>query len=229
MGGRWCGEEIFRENYFGRILVWNLFHKQNGRRFIFWNGLLKVLPAFRKNISSTIKGGTTTLFCLDNWLEGRAPADIWPHVFQSSNEKEGMVRELLNRVVEFPLGDSPRECSLIASFSLQNSTDRDVRHWKLSPNGVFSVKSFYHFLNDGGLRCRWTPSILKGCYPKKINLFNWLAWDDKILTLQNLANRRSNFLQDITCVMCHAEVESSDHLLIQSRGFSYLELFQSFV
>ncbi|XP_039140432.1 uncharacterized protein LOC120277641 [Dioscorea cayenensis subsp. rotundata] len=75
-GVRWCGAEIFRENYFGSRPTWNLFHKQYGRRSVFWNGILKILPAFRKNICSLVKEGSTTLFWLDNWVEGRAPADI---------------------------------------------------------------------------------------------------------------------------------------------------------
>ncbi|XP_039141329.1 uncharacterized protein LOC120278666 [Dioscorea cayenensis subsp. rotundata] len=216
LGGRWCGGEIFRENYFGSRPTWNLYNKQYSRRSVFWNGILKVLPAFWKNISSLVKGGSSTLFWLDNWVEGRVPADIWPHLFESSRDKEGTVRDLLNRELAFPFGDFPREGSLITTFRLQNSTIKDGRHWKLSSNGMFSVKSFYQFLNDGGIRCRWTPSILKGGCPRKVNLFNWLAWDNKILTLQNLADRRCNVLHDITCVMCHAEVESADHLLTQS-------------
>ncbi|XP_039113709.1 uncharacterized protein LOC120249266 [Dioscorea cayenensis subsp. rotundata] len=215
LGGRWCGGEIFRENYFGSRPTWNLYHKQYGRRSVFWNGILKVLPAFRKNISSSVKGGSSTLFWLDNWVEGRAPADIWPHLFESSRDKEGTVRDLLNMELAFPFGDFPREGSLITTFRLQNSTIKDGRHWKLSSNGMFSVKSFYQFLNDGGLHCRRTPSILKGGCTRKVNLFNWLTWDNKILTLQNLADRRCNVLHDITCVMCHAEVESADHLLTQ--------------
>lgn len=77
--------------------------------------------------------------------------------------------------------------NLIINFRLQVCVECNIRRWRLSSNGVFTVKSFYQFLNDGELRCGWTPIILKGYCPKKVNLFNWLAWDDKILTLQNLA------------------------------------------
>ncbi|XP_039144849.1 uncharacterized protein LOC120282161 [Dioscorea cayenensis subsp. rotundata] len=190
LGARWCGAEIFRENYFGSRPTWNLFHKQYCRRSVFWNGILKILPAFWKNICSLVKGGSTTLFWLDNWVEGRAPADIWPHLFLSSRDKEGTVRDLFNGGLTLPFGNFSREGSQITSLCLQNCAIKDDRSWGLSSNGVFSVRSFYHFLNDGGLRCRWTPSILKGCCPRKINLFNWLVWDNKILTLQNLAIRR---------------------------------------
>lgn len=49
---------------------------------------------------------------------------------------------------------------------------------------------------------------------KNFNMFDWFARDNKILTLGNLALRRCNLLHSITCVMCHADVESADHLLI---------------
>lgn len=33
-----------------------------------------------------------------------------------------------------------------------SSLSRDRSGWKLTGNGLFTVKSFYNFLNDGGLR-----------------------------------------------------------------------------
>lgn len=95
-------------------------------------------------------------------------------------------------------------------------------------NGVSTVKSFNNFLNDGGLHCGWTPAILKGFYPKKINLFNWLARENKILLLENLAVLRCNLLHSIGCVMYYCDIESADHLLIHCpSGIFYLELFWS--
>lgn len=110
---------------------------------------------------------------------------------------------------EFPTWENLR----IAIMSCPNSI-KDVKRWTLAANGIFSVRTFYNFLNDGGLRCRWTATVLKGPYPKKINLFNWLAWDNKILTLENLALCRCNLLQITTCVMCHAGTENVEYLLL---------------
>lgn len=55
-----------------------------------------------------------------------------------------------------------------------------------------------------------------------INIFNWLAWDNKILTLENLILRRCNLLRTATCVMCHAYIETNDHLLLLWLGVSYI-------
>jgi len=45
-------------------------------------------------------------------------------------------------------------------------------------------------------------------------LFNWLAWKNKILTLENLSIRRCNKLPTATCVFCHAEIESINHIFL---------------
>lgn len=160
------------------------------------------------NLVASMGNGATTLFWLDNWVESRALADIWPHLFLGTPNKEGTVRDLANKA-----GDSPWIRSIVDNLTNNHSLDR--KHWRLTANRVFTVKSFYNFLNDGGLRCRWTPIILKGYCPKKVSMFNWLAWDDKILSLENLTRKRCNFVLTTTCVMCHAEVESANHLLIQ--------------
>lgn len=47
VGGRWCGEAIFRENYFRRSPSWNLYQQQGSRRSFLWRGFLHALPAFR--------------------------------------------------------------------------------------------------------------------------------------------------------------------------------------
>lgn len=103
----WCGKDIIRENYFKGIPTWNLFHKQRGQWSFFWNDILHSLPAFRKNLCLIIHNWAITLFWLDNWVDGCAPADIWPLLFQVSQYKEGTIREFANRTLEIPLADSP--------------------------------------------------------------------------------------------------------------------------
>lgn len=49
-----------------------------------------------------------------------------------------------------------------------------------------------------------TPTLLRNNCPRKINLFNWLAWDNKILTIENFSNRCCNKLPTTTCILCQA-------------------------
>ncbi|XP_039123586.1 uncharacterized protein LOC120260211 [Dioscorea cayenensis subsp. rotundata] len=81
-------------------------------------------------------------------------------------------------------------------------------------NEVFSVKSFYNFLNEGGLQCPISSWLWRNNYPRKVNLFNWLTWKNKILTLENLEKQCFNKLPTATCVFCHAGIELVDHLFL---------------
>lgn len=91
----------------------------------------------------------------------------------------------------------------------------DKKRWSLNASGVFSVKSLYNLLNDGDVRCEIAKFFWKNICPKKISIFNWLAWNNKILTMENLELRRCNRLPTTTCVMCHGDTESADHLFLK--------------
>lgn len=84
-------------------------------------------------------------------------------------------------------------------FSSNWGTFRDKKWWSLTANGTFSVKSFYNFLNDWGMRCLISSWFWHSNYQGKINVFNWLAWKNKILSLENLAKRRCNRLLLMWC------------------------------
>ncbi|XP_039123503.1 uncharacterized protein LOC120260129 [Dioscorea cayenensis subsp. rotundata] len=66
----------------------------------------------------------------------------------------------------------------------------------------------------GDCVCPLAKFFWKRLCPKKINIFNWLAWKDRILTLEKLASRGCNRLPMATCVLCHAAIESVDHLFL---------------
>ncbi|XP_039135885.1 uncharacterized mitochondrial protein AtMg00310-like [Dioscorea cayenensis subsp. rotundata] len=106
-GSHWCGENILHANYYSNFPMWNLFHTHGRRRSFFWNGVLHSLPAFRKNLSSQIRNGANTLFWLDNWVEGRASADIWPQLFQVALYKEDSIRDFMSRLPMAPLSNLP--------------------------------------------------------------------------------------------------------------------------
>ncbi|XP_039114040.1 uncharacterized protein LOC120249550 [Dioscorea cayenensis subsp. rotundata] len=219
---RWCGKAILSEIYYRNSPMWNLYHKHCRRRSFFWNGIMYSLPTFRKNLISISRNGASTLFWLDNWVEGRAPAELWPHVYQSALHQDVTIRDFLSNTSMSLLSDSPKWRNLINFAMALTSEENDEKRWSLTANGCFSVKLFYNFLNDGGLRCATTPVILKSICPKKINLFNWLAWDNKILTLDNLALRRCNLLHSTTCVLCNAAIETTDHLLLHCSFASHI-------
>ena len=94
------------------------------------------------------------------------------------------------------------------------SKRKDNCIWTLTPNDCFFVWSFYRILVAGGQQCKIIPIILKSLCLQKINTFNWLAWDNKFITLDNLTTRGCNRLPTTTCILCHGVIETADHLFI---------------
>ena len=65
----------------------------------------------------------------------------------------------------------------------------DSLFWKLTPNGVFDVRSFYNSLSAPPTfpfpwKCIWRSKV-----PKRVSFFLWTAARDSILTIDNLVKR----------------------------------------
>ncbi|XP_039130342.1 uncharacterized protein LOC120266746 [Dioscorea cayenensis subsp. rotundata] len=166
-------------------------------------------------VSVQVKSGFESLFWKDRWLNGLVPMNIWPDEFLASTIPHRTVRELVLLLEKPSFVNEPDVVQILSSLNVASMGDNDKKVWGLTSNGVFSVKSFYGSLNDGGLRCPIANTFWKGPCPKKVNIFNWLAWKNKILSLENLAKRRCNRLPNDMCVLCHADVESTDHLFLK--------------
>lgn len=139
---------------------------------------------------------------------------IWPEEFSASPHQKGTVCDMIHLLYEAPFMDFPDLLPYLERLQSHLWIERDKKWWSLSSKGPFSVKSFYNFLIDWGLRCSMSRWFWHSQRPRKINLFNWLAWKNKILILENLEKRRYNRLPTATCVMCHSGIESSDHLFL---------------
>ena len=73
--------------------------------------------------------------------------------------------------------------------SLQPHLGKDKVEWALTANKIFSIKSCYNFLNDGGLRSSLSADIWQVAAPYKIKIFVWLATHDKTLSRENLGKQ----------------------------------------
>ncbi|XP_039123641.1 uncharacterized protein LOC120260266 [Dioscorea cayenensis subsp. rotundata] len=209
----WCGANVILFNY--GMQRWNMFPRLSGRVSFFWKGVLSCLPALRGCVLQGVSSGMETLFWKYRWINGCAPMFLWPEEFSRTTAPNGTVREMLTVCGQAPFS---------ANLDIQNTLSRiqgldgsggDRKWWRLTGNGTFSVKSFYSFLIDGGLRCPVARFFWRNSCPKKITLFNWLAWKDRVLSLENLEKRRCNRLPTATCVMCNAGLETVDHLFLQ--------------
>ena len=102
----------------------------------------------------------------------------------------------------------------------------DSLFWKLTPNGVFDVLSFYNSLFAPPTfpflwKCIWSNKVTK-----RVSL--WTAVQDSILTIDNLVKRNLSLVN--WCCLCRCNGETVDHLLLHCKFAHALwsELFLMF-
>lgn len=137
---------------------------------------------------------------------------IWLEEFRGSLNPNNSICDLEYLCSEESFAEHEDVVSFRNRSKVPGKNFRDKKWLRLTGNDAFMVKSFYGFLNDGGLLCQVAQFFWRNLCPKKITIFNWLAWNNKILTLTNLETRRCNRLPTATCVMCHSAIETADHL-----------------
>ena len=94
--------------------------------------------------------------------------------------------------------------------SLVLNSDNDSISWSASSDNLYSVKSCYALLNDGGFRSQHGMDIWKCSAPLKIKVFTWLVIHDKILSKENLVKK--GWLGSLFCVFCDYAVESTMYI-----------------
>lgn len=91
----------------------------------------------------------------------------------------------------------------------------DTSVWKLTPNGIYSVESYFlsksYSLNSGGVRCLFHKTIWKATILDKVCIFLWLALWNKLHTVDVLQKKRWNI--NANCSLCGSSSESISHLL----------------
>ena len=76
---------------------------------------------------------------------------------------------------------------IISATNLSSIEDSII--WSITSSQVFTIKSCYNVLNDGGLRSPFKNTIWKSAVPLKVKIFSWLTLKDKILSRANLIKR----------------------------------------
>lgn len=106
-------------------------------------------------------------------------AEVWDGSQLKLSFRRTVDVHLLNRWFELE--------AIVQSVTLTNGQDAPI--WMFHPSGTYSVKSFYAFVNNGGIQRVYTPVMWNIDVPPKINVFLWLLTYNKLLTRDNLAKR----------------------------------------
>lgn len=85
----------------------------------------------------------------------------------------------------------------------------DALVWVYNSNGVYSTQSLYTIINFRGVQPVFVPAVWKISVPPRIHVFLWLLSNNKLMTVDNLADR--GIIKPPECQFC-GENESINHL-----------------
>ena len=120
--------------------------------------------------------------------------------------------------VRFNQGPNDWEADVVDEFlcllasNLPSGTDDDRLKWKLTKNGDFTIRSFYHKLHGSSSAVFPWKGIWKVKAPRRVSFFVWTTAWDRILTGDKLQLRGFDFVN--WCIMCRCCGETVDHLLL---------------
>ncbi|XP_020272038.1 uncharacterized protein LOC109847206 [Asparagus officinalis] len=168
--------------------------------------------------------GNQTLFWLDKWLDSHTLAAIYPSLFVNTSFPFATVSSMRKKVNDTWRWDLQFKRQLTGTFvsqyfSLMNLLNsicleqkEDKRKWLWDLKGDFTVKSYYLFLIDGGLRCD-CADIWKLPIPLKVKFLVWLAFRHGLNT-KDVLEKKGIQLEKICC-LCSKLEESHTHLFIK--------------
>jgi hypothetical protein len=93
--------------------------------------------------------------------------------------------------------------------SIQFSDEDDAIAWQYQSSGKYYVQTLYFIINNRGVKQAFTPVMWKIPVPSKLHVFLQSLANNKVLTRDNLAKRKT--IDDKTSLFCN-ENESVLHL-----------------
>ncbi|WVZ91735.1 hypothetical protein U9M48_037868 [Paspalum notatum var. saurae] len=184
----------------------------------------KVRDLFRAGTEIIIGDGRTTLFWVDNWLDGLAIDVIAPNLMAAVSPRRRIrtVRDgLLNGawisdirgvLDDIMIAEYIEVWERIRHVSLSEGVPDQFR-WRWTLNGIYTSSSAYQSCFFGSTMMLGAKFIWKSKVPPKVKFFAWLAALDRCWTA---VRRHRHGLQDSdTCALCDQESECINHLLLR--------------
>ena len=180
--------------------------------------MLWAAQAAKVGFSWNIGNGKRVRFWEDHWFGNATLATQYWDLYNLANEHNATIDKIWDG---YTLKLTFRRCFTEEQMSLwfelmeiANSIhfidDHDSLVWNMNSKGVYTVKSFYKFINFRGVLHTTSPDDWNLKIPPRIQIFLSLLVNNKLLTRDNLSKRQE--VGDPTCVFC-SENEYVQHLL----------------
>ncbi|XP_058211464.1 uncharacterized protein LOC131323632 [Rhododendron vialii] len=176
-----------------------------------------------------VHSGTETSFWEHVWLRDRPLKEEFPRLFLISSQKESSVRSVKEgsgimlwklqyrkrrlNVMETNLSEELHRRLALVTL---DQTKRDVLQWKWIDDKRFSSRSVYRQWEQMlQSRNQVLGSLWKNLCPPKVEIFSWIAIQDRTPTRSLLSNR--NIVQEgqsVSYPLCSLHVETPEHLFL---------------
>jgi hypothetical protein len=198
----------------------NMIRAQPAHCSPFWKDVMWAASAAKVGFKWCVCSGKNVLFWEDIWFGDCSLSILFWDLYIIVNEQMCVIADVwdgVNLKFTFRRTVSPalfarwlELVALVRTIQLTDCLDQPV--WLFHPSGVYSVKSFYGVINNGGVIPVHTPAVWKLHVPPRTHIFLWLLANNKLLTRDNLDKRR--VVDDKTCLFC-CELETAHHLFFE--------------
>ena len=185
--------------------------------------IFKHLHTLREISQVRIGDGSSTFFWLDRWLLLEPLAVVFPALFSHHTNQNAMVATILQDGIKLALRNRLTSTAIVELASL-NSLLQDCAlsqvpdDRRLLNGAAFSTKGAYaalsDHLSDPMLNDIWDLKV-----PKKVMIFGWLFYLDRLNTRKNL--HKKSILDTAACPRCTHLVEDREHLFFSKEGRFY--------
>jgi hypothetical protein len=157
-----------------------------------------------------------------SWLQGCAPATMFPALFNHTRKKnrsvaevisnEKWIKDIMHHMTPSLFLDHVRLWHLVSSFPFdQTDQDEDEIIWSRTANGAYSAKSAYNMQFDGGLDSEFPKAIWQVWAPNRCKFFLWLLLQNRVWAADRLMLRE--WPNQYFCPLCIRNLETVDHLV----------------
>jgi hypothetical protein len=168
--------------------------------------------------------GEKALFWNSSWLDGQAPAILFPLLYKHSKRKNRTVSAAMtgNRwVKDICYNLTP---DLLTKFFVLwerieaqqltlDGNEEDQLTWKSTASGLYSTNSAYDFQLEGHTRSPVAFNTWKPWGPSKCKFFVWLLLQNRIWTADGLLLRE--WPNCYFCPLCERNLETAFHLVAE--------------
>jgi hypothetical protein len=180
---------------------------------------------FFASVRFRLGSGTTFLFWIDPWLDGKRISEFAPdlvEVVPARRRRQLTVAQALQGMSWTRQISGALTVQVLVQYvqvyrqlqTVQLILDGEDRlEWRWSPDGSYSSRSAYAALMLGQSAVLGTKELWKTRAPNNCHFFVWLALHGRCWTAERL--HRHGIRTNSSCILCCQDAETINHLLVQ--------------